>query len=834
MNLVKIKHSITIFSLSVLLLLTISYINRTPENIPPIPELNCLSYDPMPGNTDKRQFEKIDKEQINKDLGVLSEYTNCVRLYTVGRGLSYVYEYAKHHKIDVIMGINISGNEERDIEEISLATSILGKGYKPKLIVVGNETLTFNVVSLEYLTLNINKVQQTTSVPVTTAELPRIWRNIPELASHVDYIGLHLLPYWYGLDIDKGLEKIKEEYTEFSIEFNKPVYVLETGWPTLGPSRHNAKPSLRNQRLFINNFVNYANNESISYNIIELYDQRWKVHSTEGRVGAHWGILTETLEDKESSQKDEKINLLLFVLILYILTLFFVGIRNFFRHDILIHTVLVILSLSIGVVFSSIKSEFLLTSPIVTLVFFPSLTIVIMTTLYYIRGFTLLNLKEKNHKHKHKNTNQLVSIHIPCRDETPKQVIDAVKSCMDLDYKNIEVIIIDNNSTNPKNWKPVEKFVKRTSDSRIFFYQVSKLSGYKAGALNYALSKTNPKAKYIAVIDSDYIVKKEWISDSLNLIGGKIKAVQAPQHYRCITNNFIERAASLEQDIFAATEMRIRGDKSINATILHGTMCVIDKQALDDLGGWNKSTICEDTELGLRLLKSGWDILFIPKPLGSGIAPQTLSSLMKQRMRWVVGAVEILKIHKWLLFNNLKSLKLTQRYYFIGGWLFWLSHIFYPIFIIGSLAGTYLIIVDSRYFPPGTLYLSASIFMIVFVLFAIFIKKRELNYSILDGVILMIISISMTPIISLSIVKGLLFSKSKFVVTKKITSSSNSPEILVFSLFFISLAGVQIYFLLEKYGLLDLKIILIVLSTIILYMPFLSIIGICFYERLKS
>ena len=49
------------------------------------------------------------------------------------------------------------------------------------------------------LIAKIQRVKREVSVPVTTAEVPNVWLEYPELASAVDYLAVHILPYWEGI-----------------------------------------------------------------------------------------------------------------------------------------------------------------------------------------------------------------------------------------------------------------------------------------------------------------------------------------------------------------------------------------------------------------------------------------------------------------------------------------------------------------------------------------------------------------------------------------------------------------------------------------------------------
>ena len=126
----------------------------------------------------------------------------------------------------------------------------------------------------------------------------------------------------------------------------------------------------------------------------------------------------------------------------------------------------------------------------------------------------------------------LVSVVVPTYNEPPAILMETLEALSRLEYKNFEVLIIDNNTKDSTIWKPVETFARKLGEKFRFFH-VEHLSGFKAGALNYALKRLNPNSEYVAVIDSDYVVKKEFLDVALSFFTDKkIALVQFPQQYR--------------------------------------------------------------------------------------------------------------------------------------------------------------------------------------------------------------------------------------------------------------------------------------------------------------
>ena len=91
-----------------------------------------------------------------------------------------------------------------------------------------------------------------------------------------------------------------------------------------------------------------------------------------------------------------------------------------------------------------------------------------------------------------------VSIHLACYNEPPEMVILTLDSLAALDYENYEVLVIDNNTKNEEVWKPVEAHCAKLG-AKFRFFHLDPWPGFKAGALNFGLKETDPRAEVVAV-----------------------------------------------------------------------------------------------------------------------------------------------------------------------------------------------------------------------------------------------------------------------------------------------------------------------------------------------
>ena len=133
--------------------------------------------------------------------------------------------------------------------------------------------------------------------------------------------------------------------------------------------------------------------------------------------------------------------------------------------------------------------------------------------------------------------------------------------------------------------------------------------------------------------------------------------MQAPQDHRDGERSLMHHAMNSEYAGFFDIGMVQRNEA--NAIIVHGTMCLMRRAAIEAAGGWSSDTICEDTDLGLTMLEHGWHAHYTNRRYGHGLLPDTFEAYKKQRYRWAYGGFQILKKH-WRQFLPGAS-RLTPR-----------------------------------------------------------------------------------------------------------------------------------------------------------------------------
>jgi glucan 1,3-beta-glucosidase len=268
-------------------------------------KLYCVSYAPFRGAQNPLvEGTRVEPWQIEEDIAFLAKYTGCVRTYSVDDGAESVLESARRHGVKVMHGVWVSGDREKTHRQV--ATSIaLAKAYPDVItaIIVGNEVLLRGEMSAADLISIIREIKTQVSVPVTYADVWEFWLRYPDVLNAVDFITIHILPYWEDFPIPavNAAAHVAAIHGMVAAAMpGKDILIGEFGWPSRGRMREAARPSPSNQARAVIETLALAQREKFRVNIIEAFDQPWK-RGLEGAVGGYWGIFDRTTDGPKFS-----------------------------------------------------------------------------------------------------------------------------------------------------------------------------------------------------------------------------------------------------------------------------------------------------------------------------------------------------------------------------------------------------------------------------------------------------------------------------------------------------------------------------------------------------
>jgi glucan 1,3-beta-glucosidase len=271
--------------------------------MPPSPlaageKLYCVSYAPFRGaQTPLDLSTRISPQQIEEDLALLAQLTDCVRTYSVDFGLDRVPAIAQRHGLKVLLGLWVSSHADRTKWQIDTGVA-LAKRFPDviRAVIVGNEALLRGEVSREALAALIGSVKRQVPMPVTYADVWEFWLRNRELATTVDFVTIHILPYWedHPIPAREAADHIASIRQRVVGAFpDKEIVIGEVGWPSGGRMREGALPSPSNQARVLHDIFARAKQGNFRVNVIEAFDQPWK-RFQEGSVGGAWGLFKDS------------------------------------------------------------------------------------------------------------------------------------------------------------------------------------------------------------------------------------------------------------------------------------------------------------------------------------------------------------------------------------------------------------------------------------------------------------------------------------------------------------------------------------------------------------
>lgn len=761
--------------------------NRALPLIDAPPLINGFAYSGFQLNQSPFDKQFPSTAELAKDLRILYKLSHRVRTYSSLEN-SETVALASSIGFKVMAGAWLGGDPVANDREIEALREKIHTYPRIERAIVGNEVLLRNDMPVEKLIEYLDRAREDKSVPISTAEPWHVWLKNPELVKHVDFIAVHLLPYHEGLPVDKAVDYALERYKELMDAYpRKKIVIAEVGWPSRGPAIGASVPSKVNQAQFVREFLAKTAYKNYDYYLMEAFDQPWKVR-LEGWAGPYWGMFDAERKLKYSLHgavpKDLRwIAKASWATAIAFLPILFIAIR--FRHwgiggrlSLAILTQACITALVVawnlpGDYYYTLRDFIVLVGLIIAML----MTSAVMMT--YGVEFSEVMFKGgwrrafKRAQPVSAEQELFVSVHLACYNEPPEMVIATIESLAKLDYTHFEVIVVDNNTKDEALWKPVEAYMATLPDNFRFFH-LPQWPGFKAGALNFALKETNPKAQVIGVVDADYVVTPDWLGALVpHFIDTGVAVVQAPQAHRDWENNFFRSMSNWEFEGFFRIGMHHRHER--NALIQHGTMTLVRRQALEDVGGWSEWCICEDTELGLRLLEQNYELRYVDETFGRGLTPSTFNALKSQRFRWAFGAMQILKHHMPKLVGK-STLSFGQRYHFITGWFGWLGDALQLFFTLSSIGWTLAMIAFPKAFalPVAIMLTPVLCFLLVKgALGPVLYRKTMKDCTWKDILGASLASLGLSHAIARGIIMGLVQKRGVFKPTAKGKSTSS-------------------------------------------------------------
>lgn len=266
----------------------------------PVPRLGHVTmagvgYGPYHTGQDPNFFISPSAEEVAADMPTLAAVTNYIRIYSSTGPAAEILGAAQAARLCVSLGIWLGRNAKANAAEIAAGIRLARSSPAVRSVIVGSEVLLRGDLTLSRLLADIGKVRAALgrTVAVSTADDFHQWLAHPQLARAVDFVTVHIYPFWQHAPIGSAVKILGQNYQQVVKKFpGKPIVIGETGWPSAGPAQGGAVPSPANQANYLRGFVAWASKHHARYFYFEAFDEAWK--ASERGVGTHWGLYDQS------------------------------------------------------------------------------------------------------------------------------------------------------------------------------------------------------------------------------------------------------------------------------------------------------------------------------------------------------------------------------------------------------------------------------------------------------------------------------------------------------------------------------------------------------------
>jgi cellulose synthase (UDP-forming) len=221
----------------------------------------------------------------------------------------------------------------------------------------------------------------------------------------------------------------------------------------------------------------------------------------------------------------------------------------------------------------------------------------------------------------------------------------------------------------------------------------------KAGNINAALKHTT--GEFVAIFDCDHIPTRSFMQIAMGWFG----ATRSWAWCRHPTISFRPTPSRSNLDTFGTVPNEGElfygliqdGNDLWNATFFCGSCAVLRRTIVEEVGGIAVETVTEDAHTALKMHRRGYSTAYLALPQAAGLATESLSGHVGQRIRWARGMAQIFRIDNPLFGRGLHW---AQRLCYVNAMLHFLYGLPRLIYLTAPLA--YL------YFGASVIHASAS------------------------------------------------------------------------------------------------------------------------------
>ena len=238
----------------------------------------------------------------------------------------------------------------------------------------------------------------------------------------------------------------------------------------------------------------------------------------------------------------------------------------------------------------------------------------------------------------------LVSILVPCHNEE-ECIIQTIQYLKDQEYKNVEIIAINDSSTD-KSLDILKALQRSQSNLRVINMTTNQGKG-----MGLTMGAMAAKAEYLVCIDADALLDVKAIKYFMwhFLRFSRVGAITGNPRVR----NRTSIIGKIQVGEFSSIVGMIKRTQRIIGKVytVSGVIAAFRKSALMSVGFWSNDMVTEDIDISWKLQLKFWDIRYEPRALCWILMPETIRGLWRQRLRWAQGGNEVLRKYGRSMFD---------------------------------------------------------------------------------------------------------------------------------------------------------------------------------------
>jgi cellulose synthase/poly-beta-1,6-N-acetylglucosamine synthase-like glycosyltransferase len=293
-----------------------------------------------------------------------------------------------------------------------------------------------------------------------------------------------------------------------------------------------------------------------------------------------------------------------------------------------------------------------------------------------------------------------VTVQVPVYNElhVVERAIDGV-AALDYPRDRLQIQILDDSTDETTRLARARTALHRERGVDITVLRRPDRGGFKAGALAWGLSQA--RGEYVAIFDADFCPHPDFLLRTIPhfLARPRLGMVQTRWSYLNADYSPLTRAQALALDGHFVVEQAGRHRSGLLVSF-NGAAGVWRRRCIEEAGGWQADTLCEDLDLSYRAQLAGWECLYLPAVDAPAEVPPQIAAFKRQQSRWAQGSVQALRKLAGSILRS-RRLRWGQKGMALVHLSSYLAHPLMVVFLLASLPT--LLMPDSALLPLGSL-----------------------------------------------------------------------------------------------------------------------------------